>query len=679
LFREVTVKMNTKLPGIAACLCAFLLPAAPAGADELIEDFEGPDAASRWTFSNGPEFPGADGQLRVLAAEGEGGSAGGVLSFDFTGGGSYVAALRTLEAPVACQGISFSLKGYVHGSRGVVRLVDETGQTHQTSFPLRPDAGEWVAYVVLTGGDEAHWGGADDGVFHGGLAGLAILVDRGLGHHATGSVAFDNVWAVDARAAQLDLLTQLRSLVTLGTEPMSSFMGVNIHFIEPEEAQLDLAAAAGFRFVRMDLIWGAVESSPGVYDFLGYDRLQAALEARGMEALFILDYGNALYYEGGGAFDDKWGPQTPASRDAYAAFAAAAALHFDGRGAELEIWNEPNIDVFWHPAPDPALYSLLAASALAAIKGASASTKVAVGATAGVDTAFIDAALSHGGLDLIDRVSIHPYRSTLPPETFFDEASVVGDIIESRLGRTDVSVISGEWGYSTTWTGGNTPEGLHRQALWAVREVLFNLSRRVQKVVWYDLTCDGDDPAEREHNFGLLEHGTLAPRPSYDAIKTFHDLTVGLDQVSIILVPHENLHGLAFEDLEAMVLVVWNARAGSDAEIVIPDYGTEYLDMFGAAFPGVTHEGGWDRFTLSEEAGPVYMRMPVCAVFPCDASDGGPEEAVEPVDAWEPPADAEAEGDGPTEAADGPADAPADDAEGGREGGDGGCACTVAA
>ena len=673
--------MNAKTPLLSACFCALLLSAAPAGADELIEDFEDADAAGRWTFSSGPEFPGADGQFQVLAAEGEGGSAGGVLSFDFTGGGNYVAALRTLEAPMACQGISFSLKGYVHGSRGVVRLVDETGQTHQTSFPLRPHAGEWVAYIVLTGGDEAHWGGADDGVFHGGLAGLAILVDRGVDYHATGSVSFDNVWAVDGREAQLDLPGQLLFLDTLGTGPMSSFMGVNIHFIEPEEAQLDLAAAAGFRFVRMDLLWGAVESSPGVYDFSGYDRLEAALEARGMEAFFILDYGNALYDEGGGEFDDKWGPQTPASRDAYAAFAAAAALHFEGSGAELEIWNEPNIDVFWHPAPDPAMYSLLAASALAAIKDASPSTKVAVGATSGVDTAFIDAVLSHGGLDLIDRVSIHPYRSTLAPETFYDEASVVGDIIESRLGRTDVSVISGEWGYSTTWTGGNTPEGLHRQALWAVREILFNLSRRVEKVVWYDLKCDGDDPAEREHNFGLLEYGTLAPRPSYDAIKAFHDLTAGLDQVSLILVPHENLHGLAFADLETMVLVVWNARAGSDVEIVIPAHGTEYFDMAAAPFEDVTNEGGWDRFTLSEAMGPVYMRMPVCAIFPCDAADGGPEEAVEPADAWEPPADAEAEGDGPAEAeaADAPADAPADDAEGGPEGGEGGCGCFMAA
>ena len=292
-----------------------------------------------------------------------------------------------------------------------------------------------------------------------------------------------------------------------------------------------------------------------------------------------------------------------------------------------------------------------------------------------------DSVLSYGGLDLIDRVSIHPYRSTLAPETFFDEASVVGDIIESRLGRTDVSVISGEWGYSTTWTGGSTPEGLHRQALWALREILFNLSRRVEKVVWYDLTCDGDDPEEREHNFGLLEHGTLAPRPSYDAIRTFSDLTVGLDQVSIVLVPHENLHGLAFSDLDTMVLAMWNARAGSETDIVIADCGASYVDMFGAALPGVTSEGGWDRFTLSEEMGPVYVRMPVCAIYPCDAADGGPEEAVEPADAWEPPTDAVAEGEGTAEAEaeDAPADAPADDAGGGREGGDGGCGCATAA
>ena len=61
-------------------------------------------------------------------------------------------------------------------------------------------------------------------------------------------------------------------------------VGVNIHFVKGHEHDLDLIAAAGFKFVRMDFTWAGIERKQGDYDWSGYDELTANLEKRGLRA-----------------------------------------------------------------------------------------------------------------------------------------------------------------------------------------------------------------------------------------------------------------------------------------------------------------------------------------------------------------------------------------------------------
>src|SRR5437667_10241084 len=74
-------------------------------------------------------------------------------------------------------------------------------------------------------------------------------------------------------------------------------VGVNIHFVTGHERDLDLIAAAGFKFVRMDFAWAGIETKKGVYDWSSYEELLANLDKRGVRALFILDYSHPLYEE----------------------------------------------------------------------------------------------------------------------------------------------------------------------------------------------------------------------------------------------------------------------------------------------------------------------------------------------------------------------------------------------
>ncbi len=121
-----------------------------------------------------------------------------------------------------------------------------------------------------------------------------------------------------------------------------ALIGVNIHRLRGD-AQLDLAREAGFRFARVDLLWERVERG-GAYRFLPYDALMNALEARGMGALLILDYGHPDH---GGKV-----PRTGEDIAAFGRFAEAAAMRFNGRDVRYEIWNEPDIAQFWPPEPN---------------------------------------------------------------------------------------------------------------------------------------------------------------------------------------------------------------------------------------------------------------------------------------------------------------------------------------
>ena len=185
-------------------------------------------------------------------------------------------------------------------------------------------------------------------------------------------------------------------------------LGVNIHFTDARPGELEMLAEGGFRFVRMDFQWSGTERTRGVYDFTPYDRLLAALDKYQLRAIFILDYGNAMYDEGDS-------PRTDAGREGFARWAVAALTHFQGRGVVWEMWNEPNI-FFWKPKPDPEAYARLAVAVGRAIRGTPAiAHEVYIGpASSTIDMKFLETCFKAGCLEYWDAVSVHPYRQDAP-------------------------------------------------------------------------------------------------------------------------------------------------------------------------------------------------------------------------------------------------------------------------
>lgn len=311
-----------------------------------------------------------------------------------------------------------------------------------------------------------------------------------------------------------------------------SGLGVNIHFTDPEPGEMKMIADAGFRWVRMDFKWDLTEREHGRYDFSPYERLLRSLDEHGIRALFILDYGNPLYTA------DK-AVRTEQARRAFARWAVAAAKHFAGRGILWELFNEPNVPIFWPPKPNVNEYIALALTVSRAWRSEVPNEKLIGPATSGLDFDFIEPVFKAGLLEYWSGVSVHPYRQT-NPEIVAGEYCVLRETIagygtangseRARGSSRDIPILSSEWGYSAVWRGMN--EKIQSELL--ARQFLTNVANGIPISIWYDWRDDGPDPHEPEHHFGIVRYRhypgrdpIFDPKPAYFAARTLNEFLKG--------------------------------------------------------------------------------------------------------------------------------------------------------
>ena len=395
--------------------------------------------------------------------------------------------------------------------------------------------------------------------------------------------------------------------------------GVNIHFIEPQERDIDMIAAAGFRFVRMDFAWSHVEREKGKYDFSGYERLVNSLAKRKIRPLFILDYGNR-FYDGGLA------PHTGEGRAAFCKFVAAAAKHFAGKGILWEIWNEPNLDKFWRPKANVEDYCALALEVCKALRKADPKCSIVAPATSGVRLNFIEEVFQSGLLKWLDGVTVHPYRSRAP-ETVTREYKRLRELIDKyaprgkgglqiadcgmQKGKSEIRnqksekglpILSGEWGYSLLHHGG-IPFSAEKQASYLARQFLINLMNDVRLSIWYDWHDDGPDPKETEHNFGIVTY-KYDLKPSYLSAKTLLHTLGGLKFAGRIPLESPNDYALSFSGGAKRVIAAWTTGQPHSISLPVKAGKVQIVSMTGETREAETKEG---RLHIEISGNPQYI------------------------------------------------------------------------
>jgi hypothetical protein len=239
----------------ALALCAALLQTVPApgqgGRALPLEDFE--TEPNGWRFVGGEEFPGAKGSLRRDTSLSHGGKGSYRLDADFRGGGAYVGTWKDLQSLGLPDVEAFRVWVHVQDvSRLGVRVVDETGQCHQKSVDLPAGSGDGWREVVLKVRDLVgieHWGGANDGAWHGPARGLGFNIGKdgvSAGAKSRATLWIDDLSAVPVTPGRPLLRScaiapgscrpgyGTRLTFVWDAEPLGSNCNVFVHFVNAE-------------------------------------------------------------------------------------------------------------------------------------------------------------------------------------------------------------------------------------------------------------------------------------------------------------------------------------------------------------------------------------------------------------------------------------------------------------
>lgn len=295
----------------------------------------------------------------------------------------------------------------------------------------------------------------------------------------------------------------------------------------PDQArELDLMAATGAHWLRLDFPWPSVEPSKGSWNWAPFDRIVAAALQRGFEIVGIPGYAPTWASQ---AVSAGVPPVAPA---AYGEFVGALARRYGPQGVHVwELWNEPNLLGAWGANPDPKAYAALLTAGAASARAADPITRILSGGLApAVDAGdgsevspvtFVKGIYAAGAGRSLDAVAMHPYSyPALPrdPSTAswntYERLPLVHDVMAAN-GDGAKQIWLTEFGAPTgTANGAVSPDvqtAMVRQGLLGIQDWAWS-----GPIFWYSARDRVTDLADREANFGLVRMD-FSPKPAYAA------------------------------------------------------------------------------------------------------------------------------------------------------------------
>ncbi len=373
-------------------------------------------------------------------------------------------------------------------------------------------------------------------------------------------------------------------------QSIDKFWAVQTHFGQFTRPDMDSASvlrmldsvkAAGIKFIRDECYWVDVETTPGVFNYPPQvDFYIQSAKQRGIDILLILNYNNPLYAPHAGS-----GIVTDTNRAKFVEYCRRTVARYSPLGVKhYEIWNEPNIPIFWHPTPNTFDYFKLLQSVYPAIKEVDSSAVVIACATSPAEgnpspfinwLTFISQVYSYGGGNFMDAVSFHLYRVDRGPENWLQTDYLN---LKSLVGSKPMWLT--EAGYHTANVWPNL--SLQAQAEFVVRLYLMGSAiSQIKTIFYYDLKNDGTLSNDPEHNFGLLNFD-LSPKPAYKAYKT---LTSQLQGKNILSVSNQsNFFKYIYSNSTDTTYALWNPSASSIKTEIFSSNRLRVTDIFGSTY-----------------------------------------------------------------------------------------------
>lgn len=369
---------------------------------------------------------------------------------------------------------------------------------------------------------------------------------------------------------------------------------------EEGDAFLNVWADSGATWARQDFWWSLCEPRPGEFAWDGFDRAIDAYERAGVNVFAILCYGSA--------WSNGVSPQTDEDRAAFGRYVYEMVRRYKGRVGAWEVWNEPNIQPFWEPRPDPELYTKLLKAAYEGAKKADPNCVVVGGALAGPDLRFLEGMYAHGAKDYMDVLSYHNYGQESDMLVEWPALKAVRAIME-KYGDAEKPIWQTETGF---YTG---PVGLseHDQASRIVRYSVGLLAMGLQKTFQLALADGTDDPDHPDRSiYRGLTHMDFSVKPSYAAYRTMCE-RLGDKQFMGVVRPAAGVWGFLFENPRESVLVLWrdwgSGPAPADMALHTPVALVQQLDG-----NWKLHREKTGRYSLPISSDPVYVLNPGPAI-----------------------------------------------------------------
>lgn len=337
-------------------------------------------------------------------------------------------------------------------------------------------------------------------------------------------------------------------------------IGVNYHAMWTEQSEsvrsklLDQYAAAGVKWVRIDLAWDTLQPDAPVGDDPGYDMAGGVaavdqrlneVEARGMKAVVML-YWPPGWAAVGGKTSKAGRPKDGAT---FGRVLGWAAQRWRTQAPVWEMWNEPDQDAFWS-SQDPVEYAKMIRAAYPIAKAASPTTTFLLGAPTYLGLAKRWHARMYsvdGFAGSYDAIAVHPYmgRADARPEAT-DSAirswSIAGladlKVLLDAHGDGQTPIWVTEFGWSAHGNVGGEPtwkRGVNEnaQAEYLLRAMsMFGEQGVVAALAYTDRdTATGDIHEDR---FGLVRRD-ISPKRAYFALRCAAIRVCGPESEAVVL------------------------------------------------------------------------------------------------------------------------------------------------
>ena len=305
---------------------------------------------------------------------------------------------------------------------------------------------------------------------------------------------------------------------------------------------LDLCARDGVKWVRTDFHWSTAEPSRGTWNWTRFDNVMDSADARGVKILPILGYGSAY----GGHNGDNNRYVGSDEMDGWCAYVSNVVTRYRGRISAVEVWNEPNLRLFWSGTTNQ--YVALLQRTYTAVKSIDPGITVVLGGIAGIDNMYLDGLYKLGAKDYFDVVSFHPYCYPNAPddewpnewwyvsrEKVYDNwlhteyhyeytyyGQLVGRITQMRNqmsenGDGSKPIWLTEIGWPTAGEGCVTEA---QQAAYATNAMAIAKANGVEKFFLYEFAAMEQDPSDRESHFGVV-HSDYSFKPAWNAVRDY--------------------------------------------------------------------------------------------------------------------------------------------------------------